>query len=137
MIDEEIIDKYIDEICRQCNIVYKPNEKKELYDSIRENIYDKINEKIINILPESKRQEYIDMVTENEDISDDEIVEFYKNNVKNLDKKIDEITLEAVSETMVDIKAIIIKNNVDYSKYMEDEDEDEDDGGSVEDKLKQ
>lgn len=135
MIDEEIIDKHIDEICRQCNIVYKPNEKKELYDSIRESIYDKINEKIINILPANKRQEYIDMVTENEDISDDEIVEFYKNNVKNLDKKIDEITIEAVSETIVDIKAIIIKNNVDYSKYVEDEDEDEED--SVEDKLKQ
>ncbi len=136
MIDEEIIDKHIDEICRQCNIVYKPNEKKELYDSIRESIYDKINEKIINILPANKRQEYIDMVSENEDISDDEIVNFYKKNVKNLDKKIDEITIEAVSETMVDIKAIIIKNNVDYSKYMEDEDEDED-GDSVEDKLKQ
>ncbi len=133
MIDEELIEKYIVEICKQCNIVYKPSEKEELYNTIRETIYDKINEKIINILPESKREEYINMVNENEDITDEEIIEYYKENVKNLDKKLDEVILEAVSETMIDIKTIIIKDKVDYSKYIEEDEEDEE---SIEDKLK-
>lgn len=132
MLTQGLINEYIDEICNQTGLYYSGQEREIFYKSMSDIIVSQVGNFILGFLSEDEREEY-DIVAESGD--NDKIAEYLYSHIENIDEKIDKEMVNIVSEIIVKMKAEIIKANVDYSQYKNEEDEEDEE--SIEDKLKQ